>query len=143
MSSTNKTENLQLHSWVRTDPVVCEDFNDNFSKIDEAIGNLGATRGNCEIYSGFYTGTGGKTLTLTFPKPPIYLTMQRGDSTSGTFAGFVVNGYYFFGHVSYDYYNKIYISDSTVTLQESGSGDNRTLNQTNMPYYYMAFAPAE
>lgn len=145
MSSTNKTANLKLHSWVRTDPVVCEDFNDNFTKLDEAVGTLRVTRGNCDIYTGSYTGTGTKTLTLTFPRPPVYLTIQKRASNRETYAGFVLDGEYFFGHNTNDHYNRIYISGTTVTLQESGSATSSvtTLNMGEVEYFYMAFAPAE
>lgn len=143
MSSTNKTPNLNMHSWVRTDPVVCEDFNDNFNKLDEAVGSLKVTRGNCEIFSGDYTGTGSKTCVLTFPKRPVYLIIQKDKSNNQTYHGFVVDGAYFFAHSTGDYYNKIYISGTTVTLQETGSGNAVTLNVSGMTYHYMAFAPAE
>lgn len=142
MSSTNKTANLNMHSWVRTDPVVCEDFNDNFDKLDDAVGNLIVSRGNCEIYSGSYSGAGPKDLLLTFPKPPVYLIIQRETSNNQSYHGFVVNGAYFYGHYTGDYHNKIYISDTTVTLHESGTGNSVLLNQSGINYKYLALAPA-
>lgn len=36
--STNKTTNLGLHSWVREDPFKMDEFNENFDKIDQAVG---------------------------------------------------------------------------------------------------------
>ncbi len=143
MSSTNKTPNLKMHSWVRTDPVVCEDFNDNFNKLDDAVGNLRVTRGNCEIYSGSYTGTGTKTFSLTFPKRPVFLTVQRDNRNDLTCTGFVVDGGYFFSRYSSDYYNTIYIDDTTITIKESGSGNNAILNINGLTFHYAAFAPAE
>jgi hypothetical protein len=38
--ATNKTENLQLNSWVGTDGVRREEINENFEKIDTEIGNV-------------------------------------------------------------------------------------------------------
>ena len=143
MSSTNKTPNLKMHSWVRTDPVVCEDFNDNFNKLDAAVGNLKLTRGNCEIYSGSYIGTGTKNRTMTFPKQPVYLIMQRDKSNDLVYQGFVVDDAYFFGRYNTDYYDKLSVSGKTVTLIESGTGGSAVLNTSGITYHYMAFAPAE
>lgn len=36
--STNKTKNLGLHSWVREDRFLMDEFNENFSKLDKAVG---------------------------------------------------------------------------------------------------------
>lgn len=36
--STKKTTNLGLHSWERTDAFIMDEFNENFDKIDEAVG---------------------------------------------------------------------------------------------------------
>lgn len=38
--STNKTPNLNLHSWVATDYVLRTEFNENFTAIDDAIGRM-------------------------------------------------------------------------------------------------------
>ena len=35
--STNKTENLGLHSWVRSDQFLMDEFNENFDAIDKAV----------------------------------------------------------------------------------------------------------
>lgn len=35
--STNKTNHLNLHSWIKTDPFRMEEFNDNFTAIDTAV----------------------------------------------------------------------------------------------------------
>ena len=36
--STNKTKNLGLHSWVREDRFLMDEFNENFDAIDKAVG---------------------------------------------------------------------------------------------------------
>lgn len=41
--SSNKTKNLGLHSWVRSDRFSMDEFNENFDKIDHAIGALWVT----------------------------------------------------------------------------------------------------
>ncbi len=143
MSSTNKTPNLNLHSWVRTDPVVCEDFNDNFNKIDSAFGSLSASRGNCEFYTGSYTGSGAKTLSLTFPKRPMYLIIQQDKYNKSTYSGFVLDGGNFFGFYSDENYSYLSVSGRTVTIQENGSGASSLANKSGLTYYYAAFAPAQ
>jgi len=50
--STNKTPNLNLHSWVETDPVLMSEFNENFGAIDGAIAD------GVKIRTGSYVGTG-------------------------------------------------------------------------------------
>lgn len=40
--SSNKTSNLNLHSWVRTDPFSMDEFNENFNAIDKAVGDNAA-----------------------------------------------------------------------------------------------------
>ena len=37
----NKTENLKLNVWEKSDPILVGDFNENFAAIDDAIGKAG------------------------------------------------------------------------------------------------------
>ena len=76
--STNKTQNLQLHSWVADDPVKMSEFNENFEAIDSLL-----TR----IAVGSYVGTGTcgsenpNALTFDFA-PKFLLIWQDGYVTS-------------------------------------------------------------
>lgn len=143
MSSTNKTANLKMHSWVRTDPVVCEDFNENFNKIDAAIGDMRASYGGCEIYVGEYTGTGTLSHSLTFPKLPVFLiVLDPHDTYVSRFSGGpVIVGMEFLNFLG-TAASTISVSGTTITLTgvRSGSG---AVNTLNMRYHYLALAPAK
>ena len=48
----NKTENLKLNVWEKTDPIHAKDFNDNFQTLDSAVQVCS------KIAYGSYVGTG-------------------------------------------------------------------------------------
>ena len=62
----NKTENLKLNVWEKSDPIHAKDFNDNFEVIDSAVGSLQGEH----IYVGSYTGDGKETRTIDLPWEP-------------------------------------------------------------------------
>lgn len=137
MSSANKTANLNMHSWVRTDPVVCDDFNENFNKIDAAIGEMRASYGNCEIYTGSYAGTGTQVYSLTFPKMPVFLLVTRNDVASYG-SCFVREGEkftYAAGSAN------LSLSGNTITFTNKSSTEF-VINYAGKVYDYIAFAPA-
>ena len=74
----NKTENLKLNVWEKTDPILVGDFNEDNRKIDAAVGAL--TAGAVKIYTGSYTGTGqygaGNPNSLEFPFTPQIVIIQ-------------------------------------------------------------------
>lgn len=103
--ASHKTDNLQLHSWERTDAFSMDEFNENFSKIDKAVGeNSAATSaalsaetqarkatddtliaavakcGNCKIVYGSYKGKGtygpSNPNTLTFDGKPLLVIIM-------------------------------------------------------------------
>ena len=84
--STNKTPNLNLHSWVETDPVLMREFNENFGAIDAAS----QTFGNCRIATGSYVGTGKKgpnyPNTLFFNFAPKWLIITPHSKNGRTVA---------------------------------------------------------
>ena len=51
----NKTNNLKLNVWEKTDPILVGDFNEDNRKIDAAVGAL--TAGAVKFKSGSYIGT--------------------------------------------------------------------------------------
>ena len=79
----NKTENLKLNVWEKSDPILVGDFNEDNRKIDAAVGAL--TVGAVKIAVGSYTGNGdfdkGTTVNVGFPIKVLFLT------SSGTLAG--------------------------------------------------------
>ena len=84
----NYTANYHLPQWVETDRILMEDFNDMASTLDAALKTNAdglaaeeaareaavAAKGNCQLYTATYTGTGNygssKKCTLTFPGEP-------------------------------------------------------------------------
>ena len=53
-----KTENLKLNVWEKSDPILVGDFNEDNRKIDAAVGQIMAHAGNCKIVTGTYVGDG-------------------------------------------------------------------------------------
>ena len=111
--ATNQTTNYQLNQWEPTDQVLRTDFNADNTKLDAALTVLAkdvnekasqavldtltqtvaghtallAQKGNCQVYTTAYTGTGTVSRTFSFPKQPllviiggpsIYLVAVRG-----------------------------------------------------------------
>lgn len=66
--SSQKTANLKLHKWVKSDPIKMTEFNENFQKIDAAIA------AGAKIATGSYVGTGtygsSNPCSLTFDFAP-------------------------------------------------------------------------
>ena len=97
---SNQTTNYQLSQWAKSDQVKMEDFNADNAKIDgalasqaEALAVLTAAaphRGNCQIWTTTYKGTGNYTdnfgedhpNSLTFPKKPLLVTIYEPDGRS-------------------------------------------------------------
>lgn len=137
MSSTYKTANLQMHSWIGTDPVVRDDFNENFNKIDAAIGTIRQSYGSCSIYSGSYTGTGATAHSLTFPKKPVLLIIQP-DNSSSIRSAIVTEGQRIEGTDGIDI---ISISGNTITLTKKLNSADKSNNGAGVLYHYAALAP--
>ena len=70
MASTNKTENYELNQWVKTDPVLMDDFNSDNQKIDKAIKAVADSIPKIEtgsyVGSGSYGSASKNTLTFGF-----------------------------------------------------------------------------
>ena len=76
--SSNKTQNLNLHSWVSSDPFKRSEFNENFAAIDAACGTIP------KIATGSYGGNGvGNTAkTITFPFAPKLVLLSDGSTAN-------------------------------------------------------------
>ena len=87
--STNKTENLSLHSWDQDDPVLRSEFNENFEAIDSAFGTTWAdVMAGPKVVVGSYVGTGtcgaSNRTSLTFDfVPKIVMVWGTVSSESG------------------------------------------------------------
>ena len=113
--STNKTENLQLHSWVRSDPFKMDEFNDNFDKLDQAVGeNKDAINAKAEqtalaaeiatrealaatvpkFHCGTYDGDGkqNRKIPLSFSPKMVYVTDSAGQTYYQSGNQFYVRG---------------------------------------------------
>jgi len=77
-TSTNKTPNLNLHSWVETDPVKMSEFNENFNALDSSVGEINAT--SPVIVTGTYSGDATTSKTLFFPKTPRFVVVRYNNS---------------------------------------------------------------
>ena len=94
--STNKTEHLNLHSWVGNDPFRMNEFNENFAAIDAAVNTkaersalstLQQTVGSlqnsaAQMVYGSYTGngSGSQTISLGFAPRAVYVCRQDGST---------------------------------------------------------------
>jgi len=76
--STNKTPNLNLHSWVETDPVLMSEFNENFAALDSKVD------GTLKACIGTYVGDDTAEKTLYFPGKP-KLVIVRSNSNSALY----------------------------------------------------------
>ena len=138
MSSTNKTSNLGLHSWVRTDPVLCADFNENFSKIDQAIGTLQGSTGNCVIELGSYTGDDSPSKTLTFSEiPDVVLISGHGTTNTSPQTLILFPKQLYAANVA-GYPLTLTKGRNTITWAHRDSA-MRAANYNGGTYYYVAF----
>ena len=91
--ATNSSEHLGLHLWEPTDQVLRTEFNQNWQKIDTAVGEVQSTADavadaftpdNMPYVTGTYTGDGSttnRTITLGF-KPKFVIISGSSRSTS-------------------------------------------------------------
>ena len=66
-----KTENLKLNVWEKSDPIHAKDFNDNFQTLDSAVGSLQGEH----IYVGSYTGDDMQSRTIDLPWEPTFMVI--------------------------------------------------------------------
>jgi len=165
--STNKTPNLNLHSWVETDPVLMSEFNENFNAIDTAS----QTFGNCKIITGSYVGTGqcGSAYSnrLYFDTAPKWLIITPQPTTSYSLSTLHSSGYLIFNlaavklaienntsNVNYAYMWPINVNNSSYSIRIMLEDDGNTVvwrtdnnssdypdaqaNSTSTTYFYTA-----
>lgn len=101
--STRKTQNYQLHQWEATDDFLRTEFNENFTKLDEAVAAEVAARASAvnglntalgkkpEVVTGSYTGDGtkGRTISLGFQPKAVFVIPSNGrlNATYGYYGG--------------------------------------------------------
>ena len=67
----NKTENLKLNVWEKSDPIHANDFNDNFQTLDSAVGSLQGEH----IFVGSYVGDDLHDRTIDLPWEPMFMVI--------------------------------------------------------------------
>ena len=85
--ASGQTTNYGLNQWAAEDPVLRTDFNQDNAKLDAALSQLSnstARKGNCQIVSGTYVGTGTcrtvyTSLEIGFA-PKFILVLNEGGS---------------------------------------------------------------
>ena len=145
--STNKTENLNLHSWDAEDPVKRTEFNENFTALDAAWGDLETAK--AVLAAGSYTGDGAasRTISLGFtPKAVLVMTAYGVTFISGgspsVCGGLAVTGHPVTYTLSGTTYTPVSIVDGGFAVGQAGTGTSNTsnTNNSNITYHYIALA---
>ena len=102
----NKTENLKLNVWEKTDPILVGDFNEDNRKIDAAVAALQGEH----IYVGSYTGDGKNSRIIDLPWEPKFAVI--------------------FGHVLDDAAVNLLMKTSQRFITSDSCGENDTYNLT-------------
>ena len=88
------TTNYQLHQWVPEDDFLRTDFNEDFAKIDAALGEKAGVeelaevqtmaRSKCRVVIGSYTGNGASSQTITLGfRPKVVVVDDTSSYSSG------------------------------------------------------------
>ena len=156
--STNKTPNLNLHSWVETDPVLMREFNENFNALDAAHAALSESLDTesaamnssisamqtqmLKTVSGSYVGDGTASKTLFFSgAPKVVMVSEEG------YGGIYKSMTMFSGYndvMCYTTYNScsscsVTWSGTSVSWKLKSSTYLDMLNSNGMTYHYIAF----
>lgn len=155
MSSTNKTTNLKLNSWISSDKPKRVDFVEDNTIIDEKLGghilntNIHLTtqereKLNSMVYATSYSGTGtqSRSFNLTFA-PSFVVVFKRYDSfnsyvSSGNYTK--INGAFFSTKETADDCGSI--SGTSITVKQSTSASDGifyNLNEQYGQYVIVAF----
>lgn len=133
------TSNYGLHQWVAEDDFLRTDFNTDFQKIDQALGNLSLDK--AQIVVGSYTGNGSssRTITLGFQPQALYICNQVG------MAGYIEGYYYTYGGLVLPGIPIIDLGHNSATAVELTStgfklsrDQYRKVNESNEVYLYWA-----
>ena len=135
-----KTENLKLNVWEKSDPILVGDFNEDNRKIDAAVGQIMAHAGNCKIVTGTYVGDGkygsNNPTSITFPEKPIFVYIGGGqhmialNSMPQVLVFESGSNYYFSANATWTENTLKYYTDSDYA--------ERQMNYKDRTYYYMA-----
>lgn len=159
MSSTNKTKNLQLNSWIGSDKPKREDFNADNSIIDKAITDhvedntvhiTSEERGiwNNYMFTGTYYGNGTTERVIETECPfeaRIGFVFANSRPTSiARFSDGKKNNYFgVFGFMANSLGLKLDSGGKKFTVEQSAyamtSGEYANYNESGVTYHYMMF----
>ena len=140
----NKTENLKLNVWEKSDPILVGDFNEDNRKIDAAVAALDAKAARVEV--GSYTGTGTfgreKPNSLTFSfQPKFVFVVSESGSIYENFRAFhgMPTTYVYSSFLGSDYGERIPLTWEGNTLRwYATKGNFYQLNTQKQKYVYIA-----
>lgn len=136
------TEHYGLHQWEPGDNFLRTDFNTDFEKIDAALNHIFQTAdGRADVVNGTYTGDGAaeRAISLGFQPKALYLCTWGGVAghISGSYR--VYGGLAFPGHPIVDQgHNDAVAVEITGTGFQLHQDAYRCVNDTDVPYYYVA-----
>ena len=85
----NYTEHYQLHQWEPEDDFLRTDFNEDFAKIDAALGekaDAAALAEKCGAVTGTYTGDGAGSRTISLGFVPRAVILREAEAAAPCFA---------------------------------------------------------
>lgn len=137
--STNKTPNYQLHSWLPDDEFHLTEINENFAKLDTAVGakaSKAEVAQKAKLVVGTYTGNGGEQHIALPGKPQAVLVEAvHGGRGNGAYnyGGLVMRGTTGAGGVT--------VHDTGFTVNRGGV--DVSPNSPNCGYIYLAIMAGE
>lgn len=144
--ASGQTTNYGLNQWAAEDPVLRTDFNQDNAKLDAALSQLSnstARKGNCQIVSGTYVGTGtcGKNTPnrLTFEARPLLLAVQGGWrflTVRGRETAIAMSS------SNNDKYNTVTWEDKAVSWYCTTNYEEAQCNTLGETYFYVALLEA-
>ena len=144
------TTNYQLPTWVETDRIQMDDFNDMTEKIDTALGEQSQElealtaavtgKGNCEIWTTTYTGNGkygsDNPTQLVLPAKPVLLVIHTAGMyaisvlSTGNLSSVMSNGAVWGSNISW--------SENSKTLSYWSSHPDYQMNRSGQTYAAVA-----
>ncbi len=134
--SSQKTEHLGLHAWEPSDSFLRNEFNDNFSAIDAAVGAL---EGKAEVVTGSYVGDGAASrfISLGFTPRAVMVVTRSGLTFVPGMLNYRVGGVFLPG-MDLDIFRIVSGGFRVYYLEELGNYSLNSTDEAINPYYYIA-----
>ena len=138
----NKTENLKLNVWEKTDPIHAKDFNDNFQTLDSAVQVCSKIAYGSYVGVGKFSSDNPNKLDFaeslgTCPKI-LFVVEENGNLHLAALKGMAYTvSYISFGNADYTCY---FTWKDTGVEWHSKSNAAYQLNNSGSKYYFVAFA---